>query len=207
MSPNSSHMSQKLKNTIRTGAGMLTVGNDTEVFSLMNMTNKLSDQLSNVHSWEDFKKECETKQLHGSTKNTDLFVLGAWFYCKLRINDAAEELDYATFKNGIKTAPGSGSLYFRLKRINTDNIFVIIEALILLEVIPRKTINDIINKCSRIRGKYRRFYAKWYVTGALEVFKDNVQTTANFFGVDEKVIIYWRDLVTENVLLQRGDND
>lgn len=200
-------MSQELSNTIRTGAGMLTVGDATEVFSPMNMTNKLLDQLSNVHSWEDFKKACETKQLHGNTRNTDLFVLGTWFYCKLRINDTAEELDYATFKNGIKTAPGSSSVYFRLKRINADNIFVIIEALILLGVIPREKTIDAINKCSRMRGKYKRFYTKWYVTGALEVFKDNIQNTANFLGVAEAAIRYWRDMATENVLLQRGDND
>lgn len=163
---------------------------------------RLQKQLENVFSWEQLKRACHTRQLNGNTKHSDLWILAGFFQQGLNAGRACEEIGYAIRHRPTGHIIASPTLYYRLKRINITSPYAVIEPFLEKELIPRDTVREALNKRGRTRGKFERYYAKWYVTSAVERFGDDMQTAADHIGVPFKTIQYWYDLEVEDIMVK-----
>lgn len=208
MSVNSIHMKFEhiLTNEIRTG--IVNLSNQTPKHNwinnvLGNNSNSIMKRLEGINTWEEYMASCEKEstQLYGNTKNTDLTVLAGYFAAGMRSMVAGELIGYKGTK-GRRV----NTITFRLKRMNTSSPFLVIEPFIYKNIIPRKTICDILmNKMhwSARNGRFYKFYAKWYVDSALDYFKGNLKKTAKHLEVSIETIKYWINREVENVLINR----
>ena len=162
---------------------------------------RLTNQLENIHSWEEFKQQCQSRQLYGNTKSSDLWILAGYFFRGLSPVEASREIGYALYiKDGKANA--SNALYFRLRRMNITNPYVVIETIIDKGWMGRDVMQNVLkipkgmtkSEASKRNGKYYRFYAKFYVTGAIEAHYGNVEAAAETLKVPMSVMQYWVNL-------------
>lgn len=174
-----------------------------------------------ITTWEDFIEQSKSRRLYGNTKLTDLPILVAIYKFELNLITASRHLGYAPSvrKNG-KLYYTSRALMFRLRRMNVDNIFNIIEPFIEKGIVTRENIRHILaGKTHYKRGErltrnnsFFKYYAKKYVTDAVCEFMDRLDSTAtydqilqlvsNHIGVSVKTLWYWLNMEVENIMVQ-----
>ena len=202
MSFNNSHMLEMLVNSIREDMVIMADSEYHEDDSGMRVYTNLTKQLKPLKTWEDFTYRCKTKQLHGNTKHQDLWLLANYYREGLNAPLAAEAAGYAKTKGTADAA----TLYFRLRRMNITNPFVIIEPIIDKGWVDRAVMRDLLSKQHRVRGKFKRFYAKFYVLGAFKRFLGDAKKTAKTLDITEDVLKYWLQNVVPDVRVKATVN-
>lgn len=170
----------------------------------------LREIIAHMDSWEEYIKYITSMHEYGNTKYNDLNIISHFYRSALNLTLCARAIGYSigTGSSHVCTI----SLTSRLRRMNMYNPAVVIEPLIEKGWITRETIQHILIRPSSLGrgeakkrdGMFYKFYAKWYVVGVLDVYEGNVQNTAAHIGVGEDVIVQWRDMEVEQVLLEGG---
>lgn len=163
--------------------------------------------LESVTTWEDFVQVCKTSQLHGWTRFTDHHIIALYFKNGLSMNAAAKDIGYATGRNG--TNAGS-ALKFRLRRINAENIYLVILPFIKKGLLPMETIREILTikdsytakEQSIRRSEMFKYYTSRFVKEGVAASAGSTEVFANFTGVEESDIIYWNMLEAEDVMVK-----
>lgn len=202
MSFNNSHMLEMLVKSIRGDMTIMASSDYQEEDSGLSLYINLTKQLEPLKTWEDFTYSCMTKQLHGNTKHTDLWLLTNYYREGLNADLAAEEIGYSKV-NETRVVTG---LYFRLRRMNITNPFVIIEPIINKGWMDRYVMQYLLSKQQGVHGKFRRFYARFYVLGAFKHFLGNAEKTAKTLGITEDVLKYWLQNVVPDVRIKATVN-
>ena len=202
MSFNNSHMLEMLVNSIRGDMTIMASGDYREEHSGLSLYTNLTKQLEPLKTWEDFTYSCMTKQLHGTTKHQDLWLLTNYYKEGLNADLAAEAVGYAKVKGVIVTS----TFYFRMRRMNITNPFVIIEPIINKGWIDRSVMRDLLTKQQGVHGKFRKFYARFYVLGAFKYFLGDAEKTAKTLGITEDVLKYWLQNVVPDVRIKATVN-
>jgi hypothetical protein len=167
----------------------------------------LKEWLEKINTWDEFKLMCHTNQLHGWTKFTDFNILPLYFKNGLNLRLTAADIGYAM---GANNTGGARPVGFRLSRINIKRPFLIINPFIQKGLIPMETIRNILDitkkraaaETSVRRGKYFKYYAKWFVTSALEEPEYCINSLANYIGIDVETIKYWVNLTVKDVMVK-----
>lgn len=161
----------------------------------------LTKWLEKINTWEEFKAMCHTNQLHGWTKFTDFNILPLYFKHGLNMKKTADSVGYSKSDYG-KTVK------FRLCRMNIKSPFLIINPFIQKGMIPMGTIRNILDinkkrKCNEVRMRSTdifKYYAKWFVTSALEEPEYCISSLANYIALDSDTIKYWVNLDVIDVM-------
>lgn len=160
----------------------------------------LKEWLEKINNWDEFKQMCHTDQLHGWTRFTDFNIFPLYFKNGLNMTRTGKDIGYA--------GNGGGVVKFRLKRMNIGSPFLIIDPFIKKGLIPMETIRDIldINK-KRKRHEVRmrstdmfKYYAKWFVTSAMEEPGWCINNLAHYLGLDYDTVKYWINLNVIDVM-------
>ena len=218
MSPNNVHMSQE-PTGIRGGIVKFTTSNKPVVVKVQEVCKNLSDQMEHIHTWEDFNRGCVAKDLYGNTKHTDLAIIPRFFNSGLRMVDAADAIGYAPRIHNVtghRLAPTS--LMFRLRRMKIYNLFAVIQVFINKSLIPIETIREILRidgtftqkHATARRGKFYRYYAKWYVVDAIKYCQDTlyeneamaIAWVALELGIEIDTVTYWKELEVEDIMVK-----
>jgi hypothetical protein len=171
-----------------------------------------------------FDRGCIAEDLYGNTKHTDLKIIPHFFNEGLSLTTAGIAIGYAQrLFNGHGTRLPPTILMLRLRRMNIANLFAIIQVFIDKGLIDIETIREILRieghftqkHASRRRGKFYRYYAKWYVTDAIKYFTDDaiekqmlltniviLNITAEHIGVSVKTLKYWNELEVEDIMVK-----
>lgn len=163
----------------------------------------LKEWLEKINTWEEFKLMCHTNQLHGWTRFTDFNILPLYFKQGLNMKKAADSVGYSKSDYG-KTVK------FRLCRMNIKSPFLIIDPFIQKGMIPMETIRNILDvskkrKCNEARMRSTdifKYYAKWFVTSALEEPEYCINSLARYIGIDVEIIKYWVNLTVNDVMVK-----
>ena len=202
MSYGNAQMLEMLVNSIRGDMTIMASSDYQEESSGLSLYTNLTKQLEPLKTWEDFTYSCKTKQLHGTTKHSDLWLLTNYYREGLDTTSAAEGIGYTT-ANGTRAVNG---LYFRLRRINITNPFVIIEPIINKGWMERSTMRYMLSKQHKVHGKFKRFYARFYVLGAFKYFLGDAEKTAKTLDITEDVLKYWLQNVVPDVRVKATIN-
>lgn len=162
----------------------------------------LKEWLKKINTWEEFKLMCHTDQLHGWTRFTDFNILPLYFKHGLNMTRTSNDIGYA--------GNGGGVVKFRLKRMNIESPFLIINPFIQKGLIPMETIRNILDVSKkRKRGEVRmrstdifKYYAKWFVTSALEEPEYCINSLARYISIDVEIIKYWVNLIVNDVMVK-----
>ena len=187
MSYKNAQMSEMLVRSIRGDMTIMTSDDYQEERLGLSLYTNLTKQLEPLKTWEDFTYSCKTKQLHGGTKHTDLWLLTNYYREGLDADLAAEAIGYAKVKGMIIAS----TLYFRLRRMNITNPFVIIEPIINKSWMDRSVMRNLLSKQQGVHGKFRKFYARFYVLGAFKYFLGDAEKTAKTLDITKDVLKYW----------------
>lgn len=160
-------------------------------------------------TWGTFKDTFISPQEYGHTKFNDLVIIAYYLknHFNLRVTSTDIGYNVKDFRNGT-----ASTLSRRLRRINTTSLYYIGEAMIKSNLLSNKDIQVILNlpfiKYSRSKdkidtrpchGNFYKFFAKWYVTGALEKYDNKRRATAKELGVKLNIVSYWADLEVEDI--------
>lgn len=179
-----------------------------------------------INTWEDVIAAATSQRLYGNTKLTDLPILVAIYKFELNLPKASKHLGYApSIRNNLvgDLVYTTKAIEFRLKRMNVDNMFNVIEPFIEKGIVTRENIRHILEgKRHYKKGERRRrsttifrYYARWYVMDALREFINKaeaessilayeqlIQLVATHIGVSTAIIWYWIDAEIEDVMVK-----
>lgn len=150
--------------------------------------------LDNSATWEDFVRGCRSTQLYGNTKFIDTGMLPALFKNDMRIGEAARDIGYAVTYGKTGNNTGAKAYVNRLRRLNINSPFILIEPFIKKGFITREKVANAINRRvanSVKRGKYYLFYTWFYVTSAYSYFEEDLAVTAGHLKVTQEAVMYW----------------
>jgi hypothetical protein len=174
----------------------------------------LRDQLKNINSWSAFAESCVAQDLYGFTKHTDLWIIACLFKNGLNLRDTSDMIGYLR-KNPKQP---THALSFRLKRMNILNLFATIEAFVEKDLITIETIREILRidghfnqkQTASRNGKVFKYYAKWYVSSAIECRMKRQNVTddvaiawlADKLSLDINTIVHWYNLEVEDIMVK-----
>lgn len=222
MSHKNRHMGLK-PTGIRGGIAKFTTSKTMPKIKLQELYENLSEQMTDINTWEDFNNGCVAEDLYGNTKYTDLKIIPHFFNAGLNMTKASAAIGYALRNDANRDNQQLTGIMLRLRRMNIRNLFAIIQVFIDKSLIDIHTIHEILRidghftqKHAAIRrGKFYKYYAKWYVVDAVKYTKENLEEENVFIthddvmtmlethlGVNTATLQYWLDLEVEDIMVK-----